>query len=70
MIVILAVHKILLHALNLYQAIFLLFVVDINECIMGTDVCSQRCLNTEGSFQCSCFQGFQLQGLSMCTGGC
>ncbi|XP_037540442.1 nephronectin [Nematolebias whitei] len=36
--------------------------VDINECLLGRDVCSHRrkCINTFGSFICKCHLGFKL----------
>ncbi|XP_059150257.1 fibrillin-1-like isoform X2 [Physella acuta] len=33
---------------------------DINECAEGNISCTQECANTEGSFICSCRQGYQL----------
>ena len=33
---------------------------DIDECAMDTDNCQQSCLNTIGSFSCTCFAGFTL----------
>ena len=34
-------------------------IVDRNEC--QTNPCEQTCTNTEGSFECSCFDGYALQ---------
>ena len=33
-------------------------VIDVNECLEGTDICLQECINTPGSYQCSCLPGF------------
>ena len=33
---------------------------DINECVMAIANCSHDCINTVGSFQCSCRSGFTL----------
>ena len=33
---------------------------DIDECALDTDGCEQDCINTPGSFQCDCFEGFLL----------
>ena len=33
---------------------------DINECDEGTDVCAQNCIDTEGSYNCSCGIGYTL----------
>lgn len=31
---------------------------DIDECFEGTDDCEQMCINTHGSFTCSCNKGY------------
>ena len=36
------------------------FSSDINECINGTQNCSQICTNTNGSFMCDCNSGYLL----------
>ena len=36
-------------------------IADINECI-GVNNCEQECINKEGSYECSCREGFQLAG--------
>ena len=41
------------------RILFLVFI-DINECIANTDGCDQGCLNTIGSFQCTCDSGYVL----------
>ncbi|CAC5355720.1 unnamed protein product [Mytilus coruscus] len=33
---------------------------DINECQTGTDNCQQNCINTHGSFICSCESGYSM----------
>lgn len=38
---------------------------DIDECLMN--VCEHNCMNTIGSFECSCDDGFNQDGLN-CTG--
>ena len=35
------------------------FYTDINEC-EGVNECEQICINTDGSHECSCRQGFEL----------
>ena len=37
----------------------ILHVVDINECLKG-DVCEQSCVNTNGSYYCTCYSGYEL----------
>ncbi len=32
--------------------------LDINECLEGTHDCEQNCINTDGSYTCSCNPGF------------
>ena len=34
--------------------------IDINECDEGVDVCAQNCVDTEGSYNCSCNIGYTL----------
>ena len=36
------------------------YISDINECDQSNGGCSQRCINTHGSFTCACIQGYQL----------
>jgi len=33
-------------------------VSDIDECFNNTELCHQLCVNTLGSYQCACEQGF------------
>ena len=42
---------------------------DVNECLDGTQLCAQTCVNTEGSYVCSCGTGYRLNdnGLN-CSG--
>ena len=34
------------------------FSLDINECLLDPPVCSDVCTNTQGSYSCSCSEGF------------
>jgi len=45
--------------------------LDIDECVEGISGCSQVCSNTDGSFECSCTEGYSL-GLNgkICEGAC
>ncbi|XP_053386927.1 uncharacterized protein LOC123542089 isoform X2 [Mercenaria mercenaria] len=38
---------------------------DIDEC--GRGICPQGCVNTNGSFQCTCITGYRLEGVATCT---
>ena len=44
---------------------------DINECAINNAGCSQVCNNTEGSYYCDCYPGYEL-GLNnhTCNGRC
>ena len=44
---------------------------DINECATNNGGCSQVCLNTEGSYSCDCYPGYEL-GFNnhTCNGRC
>ena len=33
---------------------------DINKCTINNGGCSQVCLNTEGSYTCDCYPGYEL----------
>lgn len=34
--------------------------IDIDECEEGTDNCAQNCIDTYGSYSCSCDPGYKL----------
>ncbi|UYV63503.1 FBN1 [Cordylochernes scorpioides] len=40
---------------------------DIDECSTGQNHCQQTCVNTPGSYKCSCSTGFNLVG-TICVG--
>ena len=46
-----------------------ILVSDVNECVENLDQCSNNatCLNTMGSYTCSCDQGYEGNGFN-CTG--
>ena len=43
------------------------YSLDINECESNPCLSDQDCVNTEGSYNCSCFSGFVFNG-SLCLG--
>ena len=63
------VTKIIQHGWTAETTILLLFV-DIDECVKGTDNCSQNCINTIGSYQCYCNDGYTLDSVDrhICNG--
>ena len=47
------------------------FKLDINECLAIGRNCSHRCVNSKGSYECSCFKGYTLNVDNFtCTGEC
>lgn len=40
------------------------YYVDINECANGDNLCNQYCNNTDGSYVCSCYDGYTLSDQS------
>ena len=53
-----------------YQLLSIPFTstLDIDECSNGTDLCEQKCVNTEGSYHCECMNGYQLRNATHCEG--
>lgn len=43
---------------------------DLNECLNQTACGRGRCVNTEGSYRCNCFQGYELSPDNICQGSC
>jgi len=49
----------------------LYYTLDIDECVDGISGCSQVCSNTDGSFECSCMEGYSLgSDEKSCEGAC
>ena len=46
------------HSLHLNA--YFLYLIDYNECDFGVSNCSQKCINTDGSFRCECDEGYEL----------
>ena len=34
-------------------------MLDVNECALGSDACNHDCVNTNGSYYCDCYTGYQ-----------
>ena len=48
---------------------FVHLITDVNECALETHNCQQVCSNTDGSFTCLCFEGYDLDDDQIsCTG--
>ena len=47
-----------------------LYAIDIDECSQNeTNNCDQMCINTDGSFLCVCFEGYEfIDGTNQCEG--
>ena len=52
---------------NEYHVITIIMVTDIDECV-SDNPCEVRCVNTPGSFECACNQGFQIVNSFNCEG--
>ena len=51
------------YILKCKQLWYLLNTIDINECSTSNGGCEDTCVNTDGSFECSCStEGYQLTG--------
>ena len=35
-------------------------LLDINECLRGTHLCDQHCININGSYTCTCGEGYRM----------
>ena len=42
--------------------------IDIDECSVNNGGCEHNCTNTEGSFVCSCVEGYSLERNMFCEG--
>ena len=51
------------HYIEFCMIVILMLFKDINECATSNGGCEDTCMNTEGSFECSCsMEGYQLSG--------
>ena len=44
------------------------YTIDINECITTTCPANSVCMNTQGSYKCQCYFGYQMSGANFCQG--
>ena len=57
-------------AINLNN-IIVNIIADIDECGLNSTLCDQVCTNTDGSYMCTCIEGYQLiEGTNHCQGSC
>ena len=40
------------------QVLTIVLSVDVDECTVNNGGCAQTCTNNDGSFQCSCYDGY------------
>ena len=46
---------------NLFPLVLLSMYTDVDECVENANVtCNQTCINIDGSYYCSCTQGYRL----------
>ena len=50
----------ILYLLYINSFIIIIVTIDIDECQLDDESCAQTCMNTDGSFVCSCDAGFIL----------
>ena len=54
---------------NMHTSIFNYLYTDVDECADGTNGCNHNCSNTNGSYVCFCFTGYELHdNMQTCTG--
>ena len=41
---------------------------DINECSLDNGGCSHTCMNSIGSYECTCHRGYELEDFWECAG--
>ena len=46
---------------GLRNYLYILLIIDIDECANGTHGCEQRCINTPGSYKCGCNESYILK---------
>ena len=65
-----ALHDLLLGRATSFTPSTVAFLSDINECVSNNGGCTQRCVNSEGSYRCECNTGYQLNSgdLQTCVG--
>lgn len=60
-----------------FKMVSIFLSIDVNECVANRKLCScadgsygcgARCINTHGSFRCSCEEGYRLFRETICVG--
>ena len=47
----------------------MLALSDLDECASNSTLCTQRCVNTDGSYFCDCNEGYRIKvGTNQCDG--
>lgn len=44
------------------------YVPDIDECMLNMNTCAHNCINSIGSYNCSCYNGYKLEQNGSCYG--
>ena len=66
-----SLHKSILYTIHTSSVCFcFVFFADVNECMFGTVLCDPNsdCVDTVGSYDCTCRAGYTGDGKSLCTG--
>ena len=54
---------------NIYYCLIIAYIIDVNECELGTDNCDQLCIDDLGSYHCGCYNGYLIDNdSSSCVG--
>ena len=48
------------YTIIMYVHVYAVSLIDLNECLNNNGGCAQICTNIDGSYQCSCRNGFTL----------
>ncbi len=51
----------MIYTVHIYESFIVSVWVQISMSVRGTGTCSQTCTNTDGSYTCSCVEGYLVQ---------